>query len=263
MEVLFGEAFYPATVDVVMLAAFDQDGTKKIESIGTAFPCLIDGIVFIITAAHVLRLAEGKVLMGMLRGAAELKNAEILINDEMDIGVIIADDTVLADIFDGSCHCLPPSDNKRSNVFLQAVGYPSSKNKIVKGRPINRNAFNVTLGKHVDGLNINSSLLIDNRLTITRSLHPEKLVDDIGQRVDSLGKFNGMSGGPIVEFAPDKFGQTAVGRLAGMFLEWHRAEAACVGLRWRFIDAWIRVQVLPRYLPNYTPPTWALRLAGL
>lgn len=235
---------FESTPDVIQLLSIDQDGDKKWKTVGTAFPLFHNSILYIITAAHVVKDLTGKPLYAIHdRRTVSLATASILKQDEFDIAVIRCNSETLAQIF-SPCRCIHANlklfscNDSGEDAIYQVYGFPQSKNKISKTQPIIQKMFRMTLGRP-HALPPKTKLAATGIPLLCFNAAPNDLVDEKFEKTSQLGKFEGMSGGPVIKH--DIKENDAAGKIVGMFVEWHSAEKTAIAVPIAAIAAWIDI----------------------
>lgn len=244
LKLEIGMLQFDSNPDVIQLLSMDQDGDKKWKTVGTAFPLFHNSILYIITAAHVVKGLVGKPLYAIHdKRNVSLATASILKQDEFDIAVIRCNSEILTQIF-SPCRCINPDlkaftcNDSGEEAIYQVYGFPQSKNKISKTQPIIQKMFRMTLGR-AHTLPQKTKLAATGVPLLCFNADPNDLVDEKFEKTSQLGKFEGMSGGPVIRHNI-KENDTA-GKIVGMFVEWHSAEKTAIAVPIAVITAWIDI----------------------
>lgn len=248
VNIQYGKIPYGVEPDILLLMSIDQDGDKRWKPVGTAFPFLHGRILSIITAFHVLENLNGfppYALNPKNRKTISLKNSRVICSKEFDIGVIQCESNDLSTLFD-TCTCIEADYNCTSSKdsglesLYQMHGFPQSKNKFSRLEPFNTFEICISLGTPKP-LPSKSKLAAIGLSTLCFDLGIDNLVDDDLNKTRQLGKFDGMSGGPVIRYVRSSTG-SLLGTLAGMFIEWHSKEKTAVAIPISTIAAWIEAQ---------------------
>jgi hypothetical protein len=244
VNVQYGKLPFGEEPDTLLLMSIDQDGDKRWKSIGTAFPMLHGKVLAIITAAHALKDLDGFPLMALNpknRKAISLKDSQILYSEDIDVAVIQCSSNDLSELFE-TCTCIEAnydcvsSQDSGADSLYQVYGYPRSKNKFSRSTPFNTYGFRVSLGTRKT-LPERSKLSDIGMPTLCFDLDIRNLMNDERKKTLQIGKFDGMSGGPIIRHATST--GALPGTLVGMFVEWHAVERTAVAVPISTIAAWI------------------------
>ena len=233
VEVRYGRLAFGGDPQLVMFAAQNLKD-KKWEASGSGFPVLHRGVVSIVTAGHVAAALEGKVVvLKGPEGSVVLKpqQCRMLFNEDVDLSIITIPSSQLATLF-GICTCIDLEDNLMSvadsgvSSLYQVYGYPLSKNRFSNTEGWTREGFRISLG--TQAVVPSRSKLLDLGIPLFAfDIDLKDLVDDQFEKYDRLGALRGLSGGPVLRHEVKTSG---VGRIAGIFLEWHSVERTAVVL---------------------------------
>lgn len=228
--------------DTFMLLSIDQDGDKKWKMVGTAFPLFHGNFINLVTAGHVVEGLSGFPLYVFNPREGKmisLVNSRVGFSSDLDLAIIQCSSKDLFDLSDTySCvkidyQCKSSQESGIDSLY-QVYGYPGSKNKLSLSQGFNSHAFRISLGQF--RLSPSKSRLAALGMPLLCfDLSPDHLVDDDGKKTSQLGKFEGMSGGPVIKYSSS----SPLGMLAGMFVEWHRVEKTAVVIPISIITTWI------------------------
>jgi hypothetical protein len=246
VHVQCGKLPFGGEPDVILLVSIDQYGDKKWKVIGTAFPLLHNGMVVLVTAGHVVEKLSGvpvHALNPREGSQISLSRASVSFNAEMDLAVIFCSSVDLHSLFN-CCTCIDvdytrvSAEDSGGTGIYQVYGYPVSKNKISRTSRFDPHMFRISLGKP-------NRLPARSRLSDLRvplmcfDIAPDRLLDDDMKKTFALGKFDGMSGGPVIRHSTSH--ESLYGTLVGMFVEWHSVEKTAVVIPICLITMWIDV----------------------
>jgi hypothetical protein len=248
LSIQYGKIPHGMEPDTLLLMSIDEDGDNRWKSVGTAFPFLHGGVLSIVTAAHVVASLGGFPLYALNhknRKFVSLKNSRVLYSKNFDIAIIQLDSSNLSDLF-GTCTCIEAdlncisSEDSGLDTFYQMHGFPRSKNKFSRLDPFDTFELRVTLGTPKP-LPSKSKLAAIGMPTLCFDLGIDNLLDDDGNKTQQIGKFDGISGGPVFRYVQSSTGSLE-GTLVGMFVEWHAKERTAVAIPISVIATWIEVQ---------------------
>ncbi|CAG9171645.1 hypothetical protein CURE108131_11895 [Cupriavidus respiraculi] len=244
MQLHYGVLPFGSEPDTLLLVSIDQDRDKKWHAIGSAFPLYHNGKVYLITAGHVVAKLSGfpiYVLNSKEKSLISLRDAQVSVVRELDLAVVECSLNDLASLF-GRCNCVkadyrvPRTGVGNNGDIYQVYGFPKSKNKISRSKGFGPNLFRVSLGAPRQ-LPKRSKLAGLPIPMMCFEIDPDRLFDDEFKPTFQLGKFEGLSGGPVIRHAAEI--DSGAGSLVGMFVEWHSTEKVAVVVPIALITSWI------------------------
>lgn len=160
----------------------------------------------------------------------------------VDIAFLALNSEDLISLF-GECNCVELDwkalPERTAAHIYQAYGYPSSKNKHSGTLGWSMEEFRVTLGQSI-AVPLRSKLHELEVPLLGFDIDLSEMLNDDGKRDTRLGKLDGISGGPVIAHAIDN-GEIGPGKVAGIFLEWHKNEKVAVVMPAMAIAAAIQV----------------------
>ena len=215
----------------------ERDG--KIKPAGTAFPTFINGYIALITAAHNVVNGDVKAIIGS-RGMATIAGSIVYLNRKLDVAAIIADSRDIVKASGNILYVVPGDKGKEHDAGLelfQLTGWPQSKKNTFTPykKQFDRFSYVVSLGGAFEGTLRESGIPAEH--ACIRYLNEHDLVNDDGTPSNALKTFYGFSGGPVIRISVVNEKPNA--GVAGVFLEWHKQEKACVFVKWSAVTEWL------------------------
>jgi hypothetical protein len=211
---------------VVPLFIGDPNSKHRALLMGTAFLCRYEEKNFLVTARHVVTaIPEGIAVIGNFNGVAANLNGLIYLQSEADdLAVFYVSDRWLEIEGISPIKTLSVLKNgsllQRTDEFI-LMGYPGTKNKLSTVEDSNtRNCLAITFTGRIQKVQATSHL----RDPIAFHFDKKTAYDSTSHKINPP-KFNGMSGGPVVEVLSSTSlttGQVFTVSLVGIFTGWDK-----------------------------------------
>ena len=202
--------------------------------LGTGFLVSFEGVIYLVTALHVLDEQEGKTLIIRIgdKGAV-LSKMEFLVSREHDIAISKLNKSWADEHGIGKVKAIPIDDKKADysplgRYFL--IGFPGKKN-ILHLRHGNRN-WNIQGTSFIRKIDKpQSKSHVDDPIAF--EFDKKNAIYTDGKKANPPN-FNGNSGGPILELVVknDSLNHEIIGcKLSGIFTGWHKVEKEAVAVK--------------------------------
>ncbi|MDZ5459249.1 serine protease family protein [Azohydromonas lata] len=220
---------------VVPFYVADNKSKHRLLGCGSGFLAAYKNRLYLVTALHVINdLPSGEALIANIGGKGVLINGlPFKISRDADIAVALLHDFWLTTNKVHGVHALPiklKADQDQSlNIYI-LIGYPGAKN-IINGNigSRDRNLMGYSFFEKIE--NVKAKTHIKNPIGFR--FDKKSATDSNGNRVDG-GRFNGNSGGPVIESVIDPRNFFSAGlsiRFSGVFLGWDKSSKEIICAR--------------------------------